>query len=68
MSLSPLPHNYGYLVIKPLVCPTILGLTVPTKMNHIGPDFDLPRDPNILPLFTLVNFDKFIEFDGIEIA
>jgi hypothetical protein len=37
-------------------------------MNPNGPGCDLPRDPNILPFFTLVDFDRLTEFDKIEIS
>jgi hypothetical protein len=67
-SSSPLPHNYGYWVIKPHVCPTIPGVTFPTKMNPNAPGWYFPGDPNILPLFRVVGFEKLIEFVRIEIA
>jgi hypothetical protein len=68
MSSSHLPQNFGYRKIKSPVCPTILGHTIPTKMNPNGPSCDFPGDPNILPFFTLVGFYELTKFDEIEIA
>jgi hypothetical protein len=37
-------------------------------MNPNGLGYDIMGDPNILPLFTLVDFDRLTEFYRIEIA
>jgi len=68
MSLYPLPQNFGYRAIKPPMFLDIMDATIPTKMNPNVSGCDLIGDPNILPFFTLMDFDRFTELYGIEIA
>jgi len=55
-------------VIKTLLFPTIFSVRVPIKINTNGSGCDLPGDPTILPLFTVVGLVELTEFDEIGSA
>jgi hypothetical protein len=55
-------------VIDPPVFPSIVGVLVPIKINPNGPGCDLPGDPTILPLFTVVGLVELTEFKKIGFA
>jgi hypothetical protein len=54
-SSSLLPQNSGYQVIDPPICPSIVGLTVTIIIKPNVHGCDTPKDPNIVPTFTLTN-------------